>query len=382
MKQTDVSSTINKVCALIFLVFTFLYLLFFQDDMLFYAQHVLSDGVTVYNPLIGAIILTTLIFLVSFISSKTFTRNFSFLPALHYMPSALMIAALTDIRIVEEGNENVFGKVWIVSIILYALLAIVNVIIKGLPLNKTHFSPTGLMRSIAGNMFVMLFITTLMVALGNTDELDHFRLRGEMLLKQQRFEEAVELGKVQKVCSEQFTMMRAYALGETNEIGERFFEYPVVGNANSLLPSKNNALLILPSIDLYRFIGGVPAPGMDARECIRLLVKRNKLNNKARDYKYLSRLLDRDLDGFVGYLKKDSVSVDSLPKHYREALTLYSHLHSAPALKFSSPEMDTDFEDFQDVIKKNPNKVLRENALRDSYGNTYWFYYYSASKTK
>ena len=121
---------------------------------------------------------------------------------------------------------------------------------------------------------------------------------------------------------------------------------------------------------------------MDARECIRLLAKRNKLNNKARDYKYLSRLIDRDLDGFVGYLKNDSVSVDSLPKHYREALTLYNHLRTVPVLEYSSPEMDTDFKDFQDLLKKNPNKVLRENAMRDSYGNTYWFYYYSAPKTK
>lgn len=382
MKKTGVSSKINLVCSLLFAVFVFLYLLFFQGDLLFYAQHVLSDGMTVYNPLIGAVILTTLALLMSFLSSRTFTRNFSFLPALHYMPSALIIAALTDIHIVGESGGNVFGKVWVVSIVLFTLLVIVNSIIKGLPMNTHNVTPIGLMRSVASNMFAMFCITILIVALGNTDEKDHLRLHAEMLLTQNRFEEASEVGKVQYVCSEAFTMIRAYALGEIGEIGERFFEYPVVGDANSLLPSKKNALLILPAIDLYKFIGGIPSPGMDARECIRLLAKRNKLNDKARDYKYLSRLIDRDLDGFVGYLKNDSVSVDSLPKHYREALTLYNHLRTVPTLEYSSPEMDTDFKDFQDLLKKNPNKVLRENAMRDSYGNTYWFYYYSAPKTK
>ena len=83
MKKTGVSSKINLVCSLLFAVFVFLYLLFFQGDLLFYAQHVLSDGMTVYNPLIGAVILTTLALLMSFLSSRTFTRNFSFCPALY-----------------------------------------------------------------------------------------------------------------------------------------------------------------------------------------------------------------------------------------------------------------------------------------------------------
>lgn len=176
MKKTDVASKMNLVCALLFAVFTFLYLLFFQGDLLFYAQHVLSGGVTVYNPVIGAVILTTLALLMSLLSSKTFTRSFSFLPALHYMPSALVIAALTDIHIVGESGGSVFGKVWIVSIVLFTLLVIVNSIIKGLPMNTHSFTPIGIMRSVACNMFALFCITVMMVALGNTDETDHLPL--------------------------------------------------------------------------------------------------------------------------------------------------------------------------------------------------------------
>ena len=37
--------------------------------------------------------------------------------------------------------------------------------------------------------------------------------------------------------------------------------------------------------------------------------------------------------------------------------------------------MDTDYEDYQQLYQSESNRVVRQAKLRDSYGNTYWYYY-------
>ena len=56
-------STINirLMCAIVFLVFSFCYLYFFQADILAVAQHVYSGGQTHYNRLVGAVLITLLL---------------------------------------------------------------------------------------------------------------------------------------------------------------------------------------------------------------------------------------------------------------------------------------------------------------------------------
>ena len=53
----------KALCAVLFCGFSFVYLLFYQADMLAVAQHILSGGVTTYNGLIGAIIITLVLML-------------------------------------------------------------------------------------------------------------------------------------------------------------------------------------------------------------------------------------------------------------------------------------------------------------------------------
>ena len=37
--------------------------------------------------------------------------------------------------------------------------------------------------------------------------------------------------------------------------------------------------------------------------------------------------------------------------------------------------MEADFQDFQTLERKFSNAMERNAALRDTYGNTYWYYY-------
>ena len=52
------------LCAVLFLSFTFVYLYFYQADILAVTQHVLSGGTTHYNRTIGSILITIVLWLV------------------------------------------------------------------------------------------------------------------------------------------------------------------------------------------------------------------------------------------------------------------------------------------------------------------------------
>lgn len=68
--------------------------------------------------------------------------------------------------------------------------------------------------------------------------------------------------------------------------------------------------------------------------------------------------------------------VDStLPRHYREALTLYTHSRSNPSVVFRDDVMDTDFNDLQALEKLHPDMLERRLAVFDQYKGTYWWYY-------
>ena len=65
----------------------------------------------------------------------------------------------------------------------------------------------------------------------------------------------------------------------------------------------------------------------------------------------------------------------TLPKHYREALVLYTHLRSNPLVDYHDDILDADYRDYQDLEHKYANPQERKNMIRDTYGKTYWYYY-------
>ena len=88
--------TIRVVCAVVFLLFTFCWLFFFQADMLAVAQHGLSHGVTHYNRIVGAIIITAVLFLVHLLVFALI-RLSRRTHALTYLPSFLLLAFVSGL---------------------------------------------------------------------------------------------------------------------------------------------------------------------------------------------------------------------------------------------------------------------------------------------
>ena len=84
------------MCAIVFLTFSFLWLYFFQADVLAVAQHVLSHGKTHYNGLLGAVLITLVLWTLQVVVAvllKLSKRCYAFT----FLPSMLMLGLLSDI---------------------------------------------------------------------------------------------------------------------------------------------------------------------------------------------------------------------------------------------------------------------------------------------
>ena len=241
----------------------------------------------------------------------------------------------------------------------------------------------------------------------------------------QHYEDALEEASTDGNAS--MTMLRAYALSRQDELGERLFEYPVSGGSHALFPLKGTTrTLLMPDSLIWRNLGGYPREEIkEVKHFLRILQKQNMARPSVDDYMLTACLLDKDLRGFAREIVKvydfrtqqekdeeltnimkkrkklarligeqeanDSIpmpkavspsgvkmkSPDKLPKHYREALVLYTHLFSQRELVYANSATETDYKEFQKLMRsKRKTQAEHDNALKTAYFGTYWWYYF------
>ena len=91
------TGSIRLLCAIIFSLFTFLYVYTYQSAVLAVAQHVLSDGATQFYPFIASVMFVILLQGLQY-GIYAVTRLTRRAHALTYFPSALILAILSDIN--------------------------------------------------------------------------------------------------------------------------------------------------------------------------------------------------------------------------------------------------------------------------------------------
>lgn len=364
-KKKNSTTTMRVVCAIAFLLFTFFYLYDYQADLLTMAQHVLSGGKTVYDRNLGAILITIVLSLVSF-GVYVFTGLTRRNHALIYFPALLLLTILTDVD--EHLDEGFTFGVWLFLFPLLLILyrGLIWMIMKYKPY-ESDVNDKGFFSRVMWENIMLMFIMFVGVILTcNHNDVFHYRMKMEVLMNEGKYKEATLVGKKAAVTDSSLTFLRIKALDLSNGLGEHLFEYPLMGGSKATRENGRGVKAMLwkdPKYHWHRihYVKGRP----DSKQLI------------------LCRyLLDKNLDGFVEnigkYYKIDSTNV---PKHFREALTLYTHLRSNPKIIYHSSVMDTDFQDYQVMEHKYSKKTERQDALYETYGNTYWYYYqYNNSK--
>ncbi len=374
-KNNDSTSTIRRVCAIVFIVFSFTYLYYFQEDMLAVAQHIWSGGQTHYNRLIGAVLITIVLQIIQygvFMLVNLCKRSH----ALTYIPSFLFLMVLTDINQDIDRNTGISNWWWISPIILilwgFAIWAAKQFEPYEPEMNNKGFFSRLFWINISQLVVMILIITSVC----SENDAFRYRMRMENCIINNDYKDALSVGRLSQKTDSSLTMLRMYALSRQGKLGENLFDYPLVGDSKAMLPNGESVKSMMYPVDsIYKYFGAKPKENLQPMAYLKLMLNKGKVSQQLYDYILCGYLLDRNLDAFAKNVGKFYKIDGKLPKHYREALVLYTHLRANPVIIFHDNIMDADFQDMQDIAKKSSDKRLKKELVRDTYIDTYWYYY-------
>ena len=367
------SIIVRITSAVCFILFAFLYLYHYQADVLAMAQHVLSDGKTYYNPLIGSLLITLSLYLLQLLVMRLLPLQTMF-HALTYFPSLLILTIITDVSPNIDQGFSFGAWLWVVPLLLVIWLFLSWIAKAWEVYEPLRFSHGFFSRAVWMNLAQFCCMFVLVGLTANSNEVFHYRMSIERCLVNHDYDKALTIGEKSLATDSSLTMLRIYALAAKKQLPERLFEYPLMGGSAAMKPNGTSVKMLLYTDNKLR------------------LLRKSNTDNLLCSY-----LLDRNIDAFAKAIVKiynlcntsNSSNVSntinntctqntitrSLPKHYREALILYTHLRSNPIVVFHDDIIDADYRDYQEMERKYANSQERQTMLRDIYGKTYWYYY-------
>lgn len=373
--KNDSDITNKVVCAIVFCLLSFFWLYWFQADLLYITQHILSGRKTHYNSFLGAAIITGTLFVLQYFINKLI-RFGKYTHALSYFPSVLLLAILSDIH--PENSQFFNHHNWLIIIPIVSIIwGCVIWFSKQLSLLDQRSKKTTLPHQLWINLMELNFMMLLVVLFGNTNATSHYLAHVETSLVNNNLDEALRTGSRSQESDKNLTMLRAFALSQKGELGDRLFEYPVYGMGEDLLPigQKSNTPLLLTSSKIFRHLGAQPIAFKSSYRYLETLEKDSIGTEAAKNYKLTGLLIDRKLDDFVAQLSRYGDITDNMPIHYREALILYTHLRSNPILEYHNPIMDEDWDNFMRMKDATLSYNAMKGLINEHYGNSYWYYY-------
>ena len=380
--------TIRVMCAIVFLLFSFCWL-FFQADQLAMTQHVLSGGLTRYDPVMGTLIITGLLMVLQ-LCINHFLRLKKRSHALTYVPSMMLLALVSEVSQQIESGDGVSPWTWVLPLLVLLVWGAVVWVARLAQEVESDRNFTLFSRPMWINALMMAVQIICVAWIGNTNAVYHYRMQTETLLADGKYKKALEVGKESLESDANLLMLRMYALARENALGEKLFEYPITANVEQMLPTSGRTrMYYCPEDSLYKFLGGRPAEAMTPMHFLDLLERRDTtLNTRTPaplrprtsvspviDYKLCGLLIDRQIDRFAREIGKYYPLDDHLPKHYREALVLYTHSRSNPVVVYHHAVTDEDWRNLQELESRFPNATERQGRVEDQYHGTYWYYY-------
>ena len=369
--------THKVMCAVCFLLFSFLWLYEFQADVLAVAQHVLSDGVTQYHRLVGAIVITSVLYALQ-ICVATVTKMSCWSYAMTYFPSMLLLTVISDVSSDIDLHLSFGAWLWIFPLLL--------IIWGGFVWISHQLLSFGIDRGNGGNVFSKsLWINLSLMAgmmlgvglFGNTNAVFHFSAHAEIAIMNGDYDEALRVGDKSLETNERLTMLRVFALSKKGKLADDLFDYPIEGTSETLLPMQVMPQ-ILPADSIWKHLGARPSKTIPVEHYYEIM-ERDTLGSPAlADYRLCGYLIDRNLNAFVKMLPHYYEVADSmsLPRHYKEALVLYQHQTAHPAIVYHDAVLTEDWDNLQQLKVQYPTEPERQYRIFDSYQKSYWYYYY------
>lgn len=369
------ATAMKVACALAFVCFSFVFLRFEKACLLQATQHVLSGGQTTYNPTIGALVITLLLWLVQ-MGAYALTRLERRFHAITFFPSMLLLTIMTSVSPAIDPDSKADVWLWLGPLLIVLWYGLAR-LLRNLQTYEPRWGDRGVLSRVMWvNLVVMAFMAMAVGLVSAASDVLTYRLEAEVRLARGDTEGALRVGERSLVADSSLTMIRCYALAREGRLGEKLFTYPVGGTSEDMVPVKGGTrLLYYPADSIYRFLGAIPRDGMSVGQYLSSITRHGQATEAVGDYVLCACLIDRDLDAFVAHLPNYYPVNDSLPRHYKEALTLYNHLRANPAIIYKNSVLETDFADLQRLEAESKTDEERRLKVFDQYRGSYWWYY-------
>ena len=398
------TGVVRYTCGAIFCLFSLVYLLFMQGELLCQAQYVLSEGRTSYSITFGAIIITLILQIIQWAIAR-YSKLPSQWHALTYIPSFMTLAMLTSFN-PDSLHKFTFGTwSWMVPLMVILYIALVIII----RVHHRHVSKPE-SHSIFLNClpcWITMMVLMLLCSLASTvPDTYLYELKTERLLMEGKPEKATEVGKKSLATSLRLTNLRMYALSLQDKLADNLFDYPQEYKSEGLisLTDTNRKEHRTTAYNICQYLGdnSTTQKVIPAKDYIRnLLYEATKLkesllhtdslelqqsdsmmiaytlqtnllpqySKRILDYYLCAQLLEGETSEFLATIRKhiDITNCDSLPKAYREALVMadYNYQDSLTRQRYES---------YQQMCDTLPDPVIRSNLTRRKFGNTLWWY--------
>lgn len=404
------SGAIRFSCALLFAAFSFTLLFCLKGELLAWAQHVWSGGVTHYDLLTGAVVITVALLGVQWALWRLVPLPLQ-AHALSYMPSALLLAMLTNITPEVVAHFHLGAWAWVAPLVLalFALLAWgARLFCPPLRHIRDGFA------ILSANLLILLVLCALCAGIDRTPDTLLYELKMERLIGERRYGEATHVAEKFLHPTPRMLALRGYALARTGALAERLLDMPQPFGADGLLCVADTARR-LRRIDTQAICAYLGAPCGRIASCphhpdptdryLELLAGRLQAQadalaradtvpgqplraqrriNRARqqrtlDYTLCRLLLQRRMSDFAGLLPSYAPlhPGEPLPSLYAEALCLLDSATRAGVGEAFAPDSITlqRFAEYRALRDAIPEPVPRRNLTRRQWGDTFWWYY-------
>ncbi len=376
----------DVIVRLLFAAYLFFYFFKSQDAGMTLAQQRLSEGQTVWHPLVGSLVLTALLMLMEHLVGR-FCRFRPSLRAFSLVPSAILAVLLANLVAgISTGVMFVsalLGLAW--GVLVFFERRTGRGVVSQRTVSQVLVAPFYRLLTLVG-------VAVYMGVCGGTTDVMDFEVRTSRAIAEGDCEEALRIGERSLATSPRLTALRAYAMSHTPEgMGGHLFAFPLPDGGSEILmlqPGDTIESIFRPEMlycrlngdslradrDTARIAGGYPINAMTYFE---QALQRNP-EGPVRDYLLCGLLLDRELERFAAELPRYYTVSDSvcLPQHYAEALILHSRIHPEEGPTYTDVSLITNYEEFKKLEMSLPQGEARRTALWRNYGKTYWWYYY------
>ena len=379
IEEKRLQRVVATVCATLFAVFAFLFVAVYQAPLLEAFYNEVATGKLDYNQwFVGGVVSLLLTLLALWLNS--FAKLRREWTALAYLPSALLLAFITDIDRGLYTGDGAISTSWIyIFATCFLICGFVAFVLRRILFEKIKDARMVTNRVLWNNMVLIVLSICLIGALSNSEE--NFKRETLMMSHYNKGDtlKALRVGKTSLSASRELTVMRAYALAVSGELGESLFEYPQYYGTEGLLPAMERTSPLVPD-SVYSLLGAMPHEGEAATDFLSRIAHADSASNVVKDYYLSSLLLEKKLlefkDEVTGFYGVENV--DSLPKHYREALMLYADIAGVEeTLPFELHDavMDEELRGLRAVESLYDDPFVRGNYVRRRYGSTYWWYF-------